>query len=62
MAKLSGDTQSQPQLNPVWQKSLRHTRLYQWDSQGVPLSAGLGVFPNGALSYEADNLTGIFIE
>lgn len=29
---------------------------------GVPLRAGLGAFPTGALSYEADNLTFIFIE
>lgn len=47
---------TQPQSHPVLQESLGPTRLHQY------LTAGLGVFPPGALSSEADNLTSLFIE
>lgn len=62
MGKVNGDIQSQPQMNPILQKSVCHTRLYQWDSHSIPYKAGLDIFLNGTLPYEADNLTCIFIE
>lgn len=62
IGKVNEDIQSQPQINPILQKSVCHTQLYQWDSHGISHKAALGIFPNGTLSYEADNLTCIFIE
>lgn len=47
---------TRPQLHPVMQESLGHTKLHQY------LTAGLGGFAPGALSSEADNLTFLFIE
>lgn len=36
--------ESQPQINPILQNSVYHTRLCQWD---IPHKAGLGIFLYG---------------